>query len=137
VLRERLARGGMGEVFRAVAMGAGGFEKPVVVKRILPQLAGQERLARMFVEEARVMSRLVHPNLVQVIDFGQGEHDDYFLVLELVEGVDLGRFRDTYRAKGELVPMALSLHVVQQMLRGLGHATARPLRTAACWCTAM
>ena len=69
-----------------MAVGAGGFEKPVVVKRILPSLDGVATLSAMFIEEARLMSRLVHPNIVQVIDFGQGEGDDYFLVMELVEG---------------------------------------------------
>ncbi len=119
VLRERIARGGMGEVFRAVAIGAGGFEKPVVVKRILPQLGGSERHAEMFIAEARVMSRLSHPNIVQVIDFGRGERDDYFLVMELVDGADLGAF---HRHFTEPMPLGLGLFIASQMLRGLHHA---------------
>ena len=122
MLRERMARGGMGEVFRAVAVGAGGFEKPVVVKRILPQLGESDLLAEMFIEEARLMSRLVHPNIVKVIDFGQGQRDDYFLVMELVDGVDLGAFAKHYARQEGGMPVALALYVTSQVLRGLQHA---------------
>lgn len=121
VLQELIARGGMGEVFRAVARGAGGFEKPVVIKRILPQLADQQgRLATMFVEEARVMSKLVHPNIVQILDFGAGERDDYFLVMELVDGVDLGRFAEARGREG--LDVGLAAKIVAEVLRGLRHA---------------
>jgi serine/threonine protein kinase len=123
VLREQIARGGMGEVFRAVAIGAGGFEKPVVVKRVLPGLGGTDAVA-MFVEEAKLMSRLAHPNIVQVIDFGKGDRDDYFLVMELVDGVDLAALLAAYRARDEAVPLPLAIHVITQLLRGLGHAHA-------------
>lgn len=122
LLAELIARGGMGEVFRAVAVGAGGFEKPVVVKRILPSLGGVSSLSEMFIEEARLMSRLVHPNIVQVIDFGQGESDDYFLVMELVEGVDLREFGKAFHERGEPIPVGLAAFIITQVLRGLSHA---------------
>ena len=125
VLEERLARGGMGEVFRAVAVGADGFEKPVVVKRVLPQLAGRERLVEMFTAEAKLMTRLAHPNVVQVLDFGKGDGDDYFLVMELVDGVDLGRFVRRHRDRDEPIPIPLALFIASQMLRGLAYAHAR------------
>lgn len=118
-LEERIARGGMGEVFRAVAKGAGGFEKPVVIKRILPQLNEDARLGAMFVAEARVMSRLVHPNIVQVLDFGAGVEGDYFLVMELVDGVDLRAFA---KAHDGPVEMGLAARIVIEMLRGLRYA---------------
>jgi hypothetical protein len=122
VLKERLAQGGMGEVFRAVAVGEHGFEKPVVVKRILPAHAGRDDLADLFIAEANLMTRLAHPNIVEVLDFGRGEHRDYYLVLELVEGVDLGRLSRAFAARGELFPVPLALFVVAQVLRGLHHA---------------
>ncbi|MBI4703230.1 MAG: serine/threonine protein kinase, partial [Deltaproteobacteria bacterium] len=125
VLLDRLARGGMGEVFRALAVGARGFEKPVVVKRILPQLASWQRLSAMFAEEAKLMSRLVHPNIVQVIDFGEGEQDDYFLVMELVDGVDLRRFCQAYAEQDARVPVPLALYIAASVLRGLSHAHRR------------
>lgn len=125
VLRERLAKGGMGEVFLAVAMGERGFEKPVVVKRVLPEHAARSELSDLFVEEAKLMTRLAHPNVVEVLDFGRGEGGDYFLVLEYVEGVDLGRLAARARARGEPFPIALALSIVTQALRGLHHAHTR------------
>lgn len=125
VLQERLAQGGMGEVFRAVAVGEHGFEKPVVVKRVLPAHAGREDLAELFIAEAKLMTRLAHPNIVEVYDFGRGEHRDYYLVLELVDGVDLGRLLRAYAARGEAFPAPLALHVTAQVLRGLHHAHTR------------
>jgi serine/threonine-protein kinase len=125
VLKERLARGGMGEVFRAVAIGEHGFEKPVVVKRVLPAHAGREDLTELFVAEAKLMTRLAHPNIVEVYDFGRGEHKDYYLVLELVDGVDLGRLLRAFAARGEPFPVPLALFIAAQVLRGLHHAHTR------------
>jgi len=115
----------MGEVFRAVAVGESGFEKPVVVKRILPAHLGRHDLAELFIAEAKLMTRLAHPNIVEVLDFGRGESRDYFLVLELVDGVDLGRLHRGFTARGELLPIALSLYIAAQVLRGLHHAHAK------------
>jgi serine/threonine-protein kinase len=122
VIRERLARGGMGEVFRAVAVGADGFEKAVVIKRLLPKFARQSDISHRFSSEAKLMTRLVHPNIVQVFDFGRGQGDDYFLVMELVQGLDFGRFTEAYRRRGETVPLPIVLYVVSQLLRGLACA---------------
>ena len=115
----------MGEVFRAVAVGESGFEKPVVVKRILPAHLGRSDLAELFIAEAKLMTRLAHPNIVEVLDFGRGESRDYFLVLELVDGVDLARLHRGYSARGERMPIPLALFVVAQVLRGLHHAHAK------------
>jgi eukaryotic-like serine/threonine-protein kinase len=122
VIRERLARGGMGEVFRAVAVGADGFEKAVVIKRLLPKFAGRTDISNLFSAEAKLMTRLIHPNIVEVFDFGRGESDDYFLVMELVQGLDLGRFAGAYRQRGETVPLPIVIYIVSQVLRGLACA---------------
>lgn len=122
IIRERIARGGMGEVFRAVAVGADGFEKAVVVKRLLPKFAGRSDLADLFSAEAKLMTRLVHPNIVQVIDFGRSENDDCFLVMELVSGLDLGRLTRWHEQRGEHVAPAVALFIVSQVLRGLAYA---------------
>ena len=112
----------MGEVFRAVAVGESGFEKPVVIKRILPAYLGRDDLAELFIAEAKLMTRLAHPNIVEVLDFGRGESGDYFLVLELVDGVDVARLHRGFAARGERFPVALALYIAAQVLRGLHHA---------------
>lgn len=117
----------MGEVFRAVALGERGFEKPVVVKRILPEHATRAEIAELFIEEAKLMTRLAHPNVVEVLDFGRGERGDYFLVLELVDGVDLGKLQRSFRSRGERFPIPLALFITGQALRGLHHAHERAL----------
>src|SRR5215471_13844622 len=122
VIRERLGRGGMGEVFLAVAVGADGFEKPVVVKRLLPQFAARNDIASLLSAEARLMTRLVHPNIVQVIDFGRGDTGDYFLVMELVSGTDLGRLCQGFAARKRSFPAPLALFIMSQVLRGLAYA---------------
>src|SRR5262249_26125772 len=94
------------------------------VKRVLPAHAGREDLAELFVAEAKLMTRLAHPNIVAVLDFGRGEHRDYYLVLELVEGLDLGKLMRAFAARVEPFPVPLALFVTSQLLRGLHHAHA-------------
>jgi eukaryotic-like serine/threonine-protein kinase len=124
VIRERMAQGGMGEVFLAVAVGADGFEKPVVIKRLLPKFAGRADIVSLLAAEAKLMTRLTHPNIVQVIDFGRGDKDDYFVVMELVSGTNLGQFCQAYAAKGQRVPIPIALYITSQVLRGLAYAHA-------------
>ena len=114
----------MGEVFLAVAVGADGFEKPVVIKRLLPKFAGRADIVSLLAAEAKLMTRLNHPNIVQVIDFGRGDKDDYFVVMELVSGTNLGNFCQAYTAKGERVPVPIALYITNQVLRGLAYAHA-------------
>src|SRR6185436_18945871 len=124
LIKERMAQGGMGEVFLAVAVGADGFEKPVVIKRLLPKFAGRADIVSLLAREAKLMTRLIHPNIVQVIDFGRGQSDDYFLVMELVSGTDLGRFCRAQTTSEGRVPVPQALFIVSQMLRGLSYAHA-------------
>jgi eukaryotic-like serine/threonine-protein kinase len=88
VLQRKLAEGGMAEVFLAKQTGMEGFEKLVVVKRILPQLCSDDSFVKMFLNEARVAARLYHPNVVQIFDLGK-LGDQYFIAMEYVHGEDL------------------------------------------------
>ncbi|MET0592240.1 MAG: serine/threonine-protein kinase, partial [Polyangiaceae bacterium] len=124
VIRERMAEGGMGEVFLAVAVGADGFEKPVVIKRLLPKFAGRADVVSLLAAEAKLMTRLTHPNIVQVIDFGRGDERDYFVVMELVSGTNLGKFCHSYTDRGDRVPIPIALYITIQVLRGLAYAHA-------------
>ena len=89
-LREKLGAGGMGEVFRAEMRGPDGFARRVVLKRMLPDLTSDPDAVAMFIDEARLAARLHHPGIVQVHDFGKLS-GRYFLVMEPVDGCDLGR----------------------------------------------
>lgn len=120
-----LGRGGMATVWRAVLHGEAGFRREVAIKQLLPGIAGSEELATMFVEEARVVSALQHPNVVQVFDFGRGEDGRYFIVMELVEGLDLGTFivRHVRLKRASTWPIVAAIGV--DVLRGLGAAHER------------
>ncbi|WP_437493351.1 protein kinase [Sorangium sp. So ce1014] len=120
-----MARGGMGEVFRAVALGPDGEEAPVAIKRIVPMHAGSDDLKQLFIAEAGMMTHLKHPNIDEVLDFGIDEAGDFYLVLEFVSGTDLGRLCKWLWARGEAVPVPVALFVVSEVLKGLGYAHER------------
>ena len=91
-LVNKIAHGGMAEIYLALQIGAEGFAKQVVLKRILPALAADPQFVRMLVDEAHIASTLNHSNLVQVLDLGKA-NDEYFLVLEFVDGWSLEQVR--------------------------------------------
>lgn len=120
-LVRKLASGGMAEVFLARAAGPMGFEKTVVVKRILPHLADEPNFISMFLSEARLAAQLNHPNVVQVFDFGEAD-GAYFLVMEFIDGVNL---RVLFRkAHEQQTPLAFTLvaRIISQACEGLAYA---------------
>ncbi len=117
----RLGAGGMAEVFRGTVVGAEGFARPVAVKRVLPGFSTVPQFAAMFVQEAQIASRLSHPNIVSVLDFDRDPDGRLFLVMEYVEGHDLSKLVET----GPL-PHAITIFVISEALRGLGHAHDLP-----------
>jgi tRNA A-37 threonylcarbamoyl transferase component Bud32 len=121
-LRELIAVGGMAEVYKGRVVGAEGFEKWVAIKRILPDLAEDERFVKMLLTEARIHSALSHRNIVQIHDLGISESGEYFIVLEYVEGYDLRMITDQIAAQGEIIPEALSLHIASELAQGLHFA---------------
>ena len=129
-----LASGGMAELFLGVARGAEGFEKPVAIKRMLPHLAREPAIAQMFLAEARLATHLQHQNIASVYDVGSGP-DGLFLVMELVNGWDLGvLLRHAWR-RGQRFPPHLVAFIGAQVLAGLVHAYrrthgGRPVMTA-------
>ena len=88
ILIRRIARGGMGEIFLASQNLPRGYERPIVVKRILPHLSDDEKFVEMFLREAHTASRLQHENIVQIYQVGQ-DASQYFIAMEYVEGKDL------------------------------------------------
>lgn len=116
--------GGMATVYRAVIRGAAGFQRAVAVKHIRPEYRAIKNYIDMFVEEARVGSELAHPNIVQVHDF-VAENGSYYLIMEWVEGIDLGALIQTYRDARAFVPWPLVVAIGIGTLRGLGAAHER------------
>jgi eukaryotic-like serine/threonine-protein kinase len=98
-----LAQGGMAEVFLAKQVGPEGFEKVVVVKRVLPHLSRRPDFVEMFLDEARLNASLSHPNIVQVFDFGLAQ-GQYFLAMEYLAGEDLSTIYRQSVAAGITVP---------------------------------
>ena len=116
ILLRRLAVGGMAELYIAQQRGAAGFSKIVALKRILSHLAEDPTFTRMFLDEARLASGLTHPNLAQVLDFGEFD-GEYFLTMEYVHGRNLLQL---LRAQdGRTLPLACSLSIVAAVGRGL------------------
>lgn len=111
---ERLGAGGMAEVFRGTMTGAEGFARTVAIKRLLPALADQERYEQLFVREAQLASQLSHSNIVNVIDFERDPTGCMFLVMEFVDGIDLGQLLHA----GPL-PHALVVFLISEILCGL------------------
>jgi len=122
LLHERIGMGGMAEVFRASYSPEGGFEKTVAVKRVLPSYATDEDFVAMFRQEAALCSRLNHPNVVQVLDFGRFG-DTYFLAMEHVDGLTLKRLIDAHRGRG--LPLAAVTYVGHELLRALEYVHQR------------
>lgn len=113
-----LGQGGMAEVFEAVLHGDAGFRRRVAVKRMAADRVGDERLQRMFVDEARLASRLHHPNLVAVIDFGIAD-GVAFQVLELVDGFDVARLANWGVAVNQPMPQAVALGIAAHVAHAL------------------
>src|SRR5262249_51128970 len=119
---DRIGQGGMAEVYTAVTAGEGGFRRPVVIKRLRPQLTEDAGAVAQFCDEANLLAALHHPNIVAVQDFGRAG-DQLFLAEEYVLGRDLGRLlqRQLNRDGKPLAPEAVA-HVGLEILKALDYA---------------
>jgi hypothetical protein len=121
LLLDRLAIGGMAEVFRAKITSSHGFEKILVIKRILPHLAADPSFVAMFIDEAKLTAQLTHPKIVQVLDFGE-VNGQLFTALEYVDGFDaLGLLRTAAQRRVQL-PRSLAVFIVSEVLEALDYA---------------
>jgi len=117
----RLGSGGMADVYLAQAKGDGGFEKLVAIKVMHSHLARTQRAVDHFLDEARLAARIHHPNVVAIQDLGK-IGDDYVIVMEYVDGVDLERLLTAARAGQRPVPLAVALGVLCRICDGLDAA---------------
>ncbi|HEY4242465.1 MAG TPA: serine/threonine-protein kinase [Kofleriaceae bacterium] len=117
----RLGSGGMADVYLAHARGEAGFEKLVAIKVMHGHLARNQRAVDHFLDEARLAARITHPNVVQIQDLGKiGE--DYVIVMEYVEGVDLEKLLMVARESGRLMPLDVALGILCRVCDGLDAA---------------
>ena len=117
----RIGQGGMAEVLLGKQLGLEGFEKKVVIKRILPHLAAEEQFVRMFLHEARVAARVLHPNVVQVYDLIK-DAKDYYAIMEYVRGTDLNQLLKNASRLDVQLPIELCCRIVADLCAGLSAA---------------
>ncbi|HYH98172.1 protein kinase domain-containing protein [Hyalangium sp.] len=117
----RLSTGGMAEIFLASQRGLAGFRKLVVLKQILPDIAGEEEFVQMFLDEAKVTAAFNHPHIAQVFDLDVAE-GELFLAMEFVEGATLVEVAKACRAVNEPIPIGFSLEAVRDTALALHYA---------------
>lgn len=117
----RMAVGGMGEIFLGRQKGMAGFERQVVIKTMLPDLATQEDLLQQFLDEARVAATFNHPNVVAVHDVGCA-NGTYYIAMEYIRGVDLGQLMAHCTSKQLKVPFHAAAAIIREVALGLDHA---------------
>ncbi len=120
-LIERVAVGGMAEIYKAKTAGLSGFERVVAIKRLHNHLNQDQELAQMLVDEAKIAVQLNHPNIGQVFDLGQ-VNGQYFMVMEFIDGPDLHRVLRRLREQQLYCPLPLALHIIAETCGALDFA---------------
>src|SRR5262245_1326871 len=121
-LIRKLATGGMAELFLAIQKSVAGFEKLIVIKRILPAMNQDQAFIDMLLHEARIAATLSHPNIVQIFDVGQAD-GQYFIAMEHVHGEDLRSIVRQMKKTGiSEFPLEHALAIVLGMCSGLAYA---------------
>ena len=121
VLLEKLAVGGMAEIYKAKTYGVDGFEKQLAIKRILPHCAADGEFIRMLVDEAKLTVLLSHANIVQVYDLGK-VGDDYFISMEFINGTNLREVMTRQREHAERLPEEIVVYAMSELCKGLDYA---------------
>lgn len=121
MLVRQVGAGGMAEVWKAKIQGPGGFEKFIAIKKILRHLAAEEEFRKMFLDEAKLAARLVHPNIVPVFDFGN-VGPDWFIALDYVDGRDLSELGKRITKRGARLPREIATYVVSEVAKALAYA---------------
>ncbi len=123
-LLEKIAAGGMAEVYRARMRGEEGFEKIVAIKRILPHMADNDDFITMFIDEAKLAAQLTHNNIIHIYDLGK-EDAYHYIAMEYVEGKDLRSILKTASEKGFPLPVDLALFIASKVANALDYAHRR------------
>ncbi|MBW2261453.1 MAG: protein kinase [Deltaproteobacteria bacterium] len=121
---ELIARGGMAEVYKAKSYGVEGFEKILVIKRILPQLAKDREFVELFINEAKISVHLSHTNIVQVIDL-EVHDDNYYIAMEYVQGFDLSYVERRLAKRSSPMSVEILAFIISEVAKGLDYAHRR------------
>lgn len=123
-LIEKLATGGMAEIYKAKTFGVDGFEKLLAIKRILPHCSEDKEFITMLIDEAKLSVLLSHTNIVQVYDLGK-VGDDYFISMEFIDGINLREILNRCKEANKKLPDELVLYVISEVCKGLDYAHSK------------
>ena len=122
---ERIAAGGMAELYKAKRTGVEGFQKIVAIKKILPHLADDEDFVTMFADEAKLAAQLNHPNIIHIYDLGKIQAGGYFIAMEYVDGRDLRAIQQSGRDLNIPLPVPLAVYIASRVASALDYAHRR------------
>ncbi|MFT5587064.1 MAG: serine/threonine protein kinase [Cognaticolwellia sp.] len=117
-LIDRIATGGMAEIFKAKSYSTAGFEKLQVIKRILAHLTDNEEFVDMFIDEAKISVSLQHANIVQIYDFGK-IRENYFISMEWIDGKDVKQLLRKLAGRRKLLPEEFAVYIAHETCKGL------------------
>lgn len=120
-LREKIAQGGMAELYKADYLRRDGFRRSMAIKRVLPHLAQNQDFINMFIREARLAALLQHPNIVQIFDFGKIKNA-YFIAMEYIDGLNLGQIMALLKSG---LPIDMAMFLGAQISLGLEYSHNR------------
>lgn len=123
-LMEKIAQGGMAEIFKGLSYDVHGLKKTVCIKKILPHLSASKEFIGSLIDEAKLAVRLVHGNIAQTFDLGK-VGDDYFMVMEYVDGKSLSQIHKKCQSRGQLIPISHLIYIISETLNGLGYMHRR------------
>jgi serine/threonine protein kinase len=120
-LIDQISKGGMSDIYLAKMVGLGGFQKPVVIKKLLPQYSTKSRFVKRFVNEANMLARLNHANIVQVLDMGMiaGE---YYIAIEYIEGRNVAHILSKAAHTRRRPSLEFIIYVILELAKGLAYA---------------
>jgi TonB family protein len=120
-LQEKIAIGGMAEVWKARMSGVEGFQKTVAIKKILPHMGDNADFVSMFIDEAKLAAQLSHPNIIHIYDLGKIGRD-FYIAMEYVEGKDLRSILNAAKRRTMPLPLGLSLLIAARLAAALDYA---------------
>lgn len=123
-LIEKISQGGMAEIYKGLSYDVHGLKKTVCIKKILPHIAASKEFIDSLIDEAKIAVKLVHGNIAQTYDLGK-VGDDYFMVMEFVDGKSLSQIHKRCQAKGHLIPVQYLAHFISEVLSGLDYIHRR------------